>query len=62
MGINSLVELCAARHAWTIRTAMEKMSVDGVRNLFGIQNDFTKEEEQEITDANKWTDPQAPQS
>jgi S-phase kinase-associated protein 1 len=50
LDIKPLLDLAAAKAA----TLIKVREVEDIRQLFGIQNDFTPEEEQKIIDENEW--------
>ena len=50
MDIQPLMELTAAKIADVIRN----LSADDIRKTFNIQNDFTKEEEEQMIKGDKW--------
>ena len=50
LDIPPLIELASAKTASTIKGK----TTEEVRKLYGIQNDFTDEEEQQIIEENKW--------
>eukprot|EP01055_Gregarina_sp_Pseudo9_P002828 Gregarina_sp_Pseudo_9__2827@NODE_305_length_3209_cov_56_840379_g286_i0_p3_GENE_NODE_305_length_3209_cov_56_840379_g286_i0NODE_305_length_3209_cov_56_840379_g286_i0_p3_ORF_typecomplete_len167_score43_33Skp1/PF01466_19/1_1e03Skp1/PF01466_19/1_2e24Skp1_POZ/PF03931_15/9_3e14DUF3342/PF11822_8/0_14_NODE_305_length_3209_cov_56_840379_g286_i026253125 len=54
LDIPGLLDLCCAKVASEIRNK----SVEEIRKVFGIENDFTPEEEQAIREENKWCEPE----
>lgn len=50
MNINSLMDLACAK----ISVIIKGKSPEQIRQIFGIENDFTPEEEQKIREENKW--------
>eukprot|EP01057_Protomagalhaensia_wolfi_P006329 Protomagalhaensia_wolfi_Nauph_80__6328@NODE_986_length_1828_cov_265_116266_g744_i0_p2_GENE_NODE_986_length_1828_cov_265_116266_g744_i0NODE_986_length_1828_cov_265_116266_g744_i0_p2_ORF_typecomplete_len167_score48_58Skp1/PF01466_19/2_1e03Skp1/PF01466_19/1_1e24Skp1_POZ/PF03931_15/1_2e13DUF3342/PF11822_8/0_022BetaCasp/PF10996_8/0_1_NODE_986_length_1828_cov_265_116266_g744_i0109609 len=54
LDIPGLLDLCCAKVASEIRNK----SVDEIRKVFGIENDFTPEEEAQIREENKWCEPE----
>ncbi|EZG45864.1 putative Skp1 family protein [Gregarina niphandrodes] len=54
LDIPGLADLCCARVASEIRGR----SVEEIRALFQIENDFTPEEEKQIREENRWCDPE----
>ena len=50
MDIKPLLELASAK----VASLIKGKSTEEIRKLFGIQNDFTPEEEQQIQEENKW--------
>eukprot|EP01066_Platyproteum_vivax_P020529 Platyproteum_vivax@DN8448_c0_g1_i1.p1 len=53
LDIKPLLDLCCAKMA----TMMKGKSIEEVRQLFNIVNDFTPEEENKIRMENRWCDP-----
>ena len=51
LDIRSLLNLCCAKVASLINSTQ---SIQEVRELFDIKNDFTPEEEAQIREENKW--------
>lgn len=54
MDIPGLLDLCCAKVASEIRNK----PVEEIRKTFGIENDFTPEEEAQIREENKWCEPE----
>lgn len=52
LDIESLVALGCAK----IATFIKGKSVEEIRDVFGIQNDFTPQEEQQLREENKWAE------
>jgi S-phase kinase-associated protein 1 len=52
MDIKGLLELACAK----VATFIKGKTTEEIRELFGIENDFTPEEEAEIREENKWAD------
>jgi len=52
MEIKQLLELCCAKCGSLIR----KLPIQGIRDFFGVENDFTPEEEAQIKEETKWMD------
>ena len=52
LGILPLIDLGCAK----IATLIKNKTVDEIRKLFKIENDFTPEEEEQIKSENKWSD------
>ena len=48
--IESLLDITCAK----VATMLKGKSVEEIRNIFGIENDFTPEEEEEIKKENNW--------
>ena len=52
LDIKGLTDLGSAKMA----TLIKNKSVQEIRDLFGIENDFTPEEEQQLIEENKWAE------
>lgn len=50
LACNDLLNLCAAK----IASSISGKSVEEMREYFGVENDFTPEEEEKIREENKW--------
>lgn len=50
LGVQSLLDLTCAK----VATMIKGKSVEEIRDIFDIQNDFTAEEEQQVREENRW--------